>query len=326
MKSSHPVHLSAALLLSACASPPAELPELRAGPSLDTAGLPAELAASLGFDAPGAAGTEEEPRAGDRLLYRLLLHEDGELQEWLVSMELMPLSAGDLELSPAWQATLTPDDGAAEGAVRQIGVPPSPLRDVAVVVTEWPDGRPIEAVLRLPQSALGTSLYAMGEAFDALSALARADGEPLSPDDAAAREGHYQRAAEGLYALLSLFNGWQRNEVRGELLRRVAGKPSLGLILGAVLSGGVNLNLAVEQEGFEPSPARLPEPLGELPGYRIPMILSANDEALMRVELHAVPGRGPLRTGMGVVGLRGVHPGDGSRWITVELHGARRGS
>jgi hypothetical protein len=145
-------------------------------------------------------------------------------------------------------------------------------------------------------------------------------GNKLPATDLAMAREYFQ----GIYALVSLLQIVANNEALAPILWKVLDRPSF---LSVLLKGGaVKMSLQGLDEAPDIAFHKLPEPIGLVTGFDMPLVLTMNGKPALRLDLGVCESRPPFLITGGIVKAEGVHASRPERRVRLEMVASRVGS
>ncbi len=301
------------LVAGACSSPPPPAPP-----------QPDLLAAFQVTPFPGAAAllegfsAEEDGqdwRVGDAALFGLELHRDGQVQRWLMRVEVTSPQAV-VVTDGVEEPTLTVYRANVAGLGERTYVSSMFGADVSIHAA---DGALLgQSRLTVPREFLARGFTDVCTAMEEPLPEAPAEQE-------AARLHRTELAAESLQSLFALMGIVVRDDHLSEILWQVVRKPSLLSIilhLGAKVSLQPRFADTVRAAGL-PRHLAAQQPAG-MPSWVVPFTVTVNDSPALYADLLVTGPNPPRMLCGGILGLTARHPDDPELRFELTLLAARR--
>ena len=288
-----------------------------------------------GIDPTGESGTLSQ---GDTITALVTLRQKGDRRtQWLFYLEAMPPETKDEAPKPRKPMILY----SCSGHKFEFASAPVPvrLRTIGPFVTPASKKKEVEtkdAHFALDKGFLGLGLEQTAVAVERLK-NAQAKGSlwfrssPLS--DAEIQKNlkalgnirlstEEERALGGSCpALMSYLSIVQHTEGLSDILMQLVDLPSVWSIMR---HGGVNANLAIDQDHLAPADSAAWALPTAQPMYDMPLMLELNKQPALRITLTVTTPLPPLLACGGIVGLLAERPDDKETWLTVRVISARR--
>jgi len=311
-------------------------PKLAAIPPCDAL-VAAAKADGIPLDGIAPAGEAGSLSAGASITALVTLRQKGDrCTQWLFYVEAMPPGAKDQSSKPQKPMVLY----SCSGHKFEFASAPVPvrLRTVGPFVTPSSKKKDIqtkEARFALDKGFLGLGLEQTAVAVERLK-NAKAKGSlwfrnaPFT--DAEIKKNlkalgsirlstEEERALGGSCpALMSYLNIVQHTEGLNDILMQLVDLPS---VWSVVRHGGVNANLAIDQDHLAPADSTAWALPTAQPMYDMPLVLELNKQPALRITLTVTTPLPPLLACGGIVGLLAERPDDRETYLTVRVLSAR---
>jgi hypothetical protein len=286
--------LLAAVLAACGATPPNAFEEGFRVPALTAAERETMHDLLHGIDAPAP---RSDWRRGDAVLLGVRVDRGS-------GPELLALRFQLRSVPPAGRPAAATHDGSN-------GVAP-PRVELAALVREA--GRePTELTLEVPHETLTVSIPAGMRLVEA-ARVARAAGQPPPPDLAASLQ------PVGL-AIYTFFDIGRHQPELWRIIVDVSDRPSLFSVLTHF---GVSVSLRIDLEASQ-LVERVPGFPLAVPGCRVPIVVLANGQPALYVNVYAVEPDPPFHVVGGIVAVEAHRPSDPQVTLRIDLLAARRG-
>jgi hypothetical protein len=287
-----------------------------------------------GIDPNGASGTVSP---GDTITALVTLRQKGDRRtQWLFYLEAMPPETRDETPKPGEPMILY----SCSGQKFEFASAPVPvhLRTIGPFVTPASRKKEVhakDADFTLDKGFLGLGLEQAAVAVERLK-NAKAKGSlwfrntPFTDAEiqknlkalGSIRLSTEEERALGAScpALTSYINIVRHTEGLNDILMQLVDLPSVWSIMR---HGGVNANLAIDQDHLAPADSAAWALPAAQPMYDMPLVLELNKQPALRITLTVTTPLPPLLACGGIVGLLAERPDDKETWLTVRVISAR---
>lgn len=253
-----------------------------------------------GFDPPGKTGRYA---TGDRALFGLEFHDGSRVQRWTMLLDVVESTVREDGEPLIRLGTIVSRN--SDGTTDRLAFV-SELLELRATRLDSDHRVQAESTIRIPRQFLSSGLAAACEVCQDWQ-----PGTELSSEDNAA-------GLRGMTACRALFDVIQNDEMLSDVLWQIARKPSAWSV---VTRGGVAVkietspNRAVPLEGRPGSPGTV---------YRLPIVISANDEPALLVVADVTEPHSPWNLAAGLVAISAQRPGEPDVRLHARLLAARR--
>ncbi len=307
------------LALGACAAAPGKVPE---DVPVWRKDVQLAEASQVGWKRQNKAfGKDFRWRVGDRVLYALTRHNQGDVEQRFIEIRVESL-AEDLGEGEHWNHIFFLTD--SQGKPQTLH---SMNMQVRVTISDE-TGKTISSTeSEIPEAYLRMGFFRGCEASARIRRLRKSKANA----EGSMRMGAPTEFYEAVASLQALFSVVASSKSLRPILEEVVEKPPLVVLLPALFSGGISISIAPDFMAArrvtipeEVIPDRVLQRTSGIEAYSFPMTISINEYPGLYVRFLVAPPEELAPLGGGVISVEGRHPRNKDIWLTMRLLGSHR--
>lgn len=250
------------------------------------------------------------PKAGDRIVTVISLHDGARERQWLASFEIAPPTAK--ESATSQKSTMVMSIGKREHTFSTSGSMPLEISTAGPFVT----GTKQSVAEKNTRTLISPEFLALG--LDRACALFLKFEKTETKTQIVLPEADERIVAGLMPALMAFFQALQQTPALKEIVWEIIDLPSAWSILkrGGKIEPGFNLTTFASINPAEWG-------LTDRPCYRMDLSLALNDQPALECALFVTAPHPPLLTSAGIVGIIATRPGKQDKRIDIRVVSAR---